>query len=321
MLIKKIVNYFIDLLVLLGVIRLEKAIPAIFSIETSLNCNLKCPECAIGNNLITREHNYMSFEQFKEIADKIKPFASRIEMIYLHLWGEPMLNADIIKIIQYASSFARTNISTNGLSLSYEKAEELIKSGVNSIIVSIDGTSQEVYEKYRVGGSLKKALDALKTLQKLNIKYNKKVKIIPQFIVFRHNEHEMAEFKEICNFMGLSPCFKSPYIRPNSIFFESTLKKYLRKRFRSEALLKKAMRFCQDPRKVFTILLDGTVVACCYDHNKVTNFGNIFSQDVLGIWRSSKFLDFRRKIMAGNAPGFCVENCLLYRLDNPADKK
>ena len=122
--------------------------PETFAVETILGCDLKCPECALGGGYIDRKKGLMNFEQFKIVADKISSFC---KLLFLHLWGEPMLNKDIFKMIEYASAFARTNISTNGQAMTVEKAEQLILSSVTDVIFSIDGVSQEVYEKYPIG--------------------------------------------------------------------------------------------------------------------------------------------------------------------------
>lgn len=289
----------------------KNALPSIFSIEINVTCNLKCPECALGGNLITRKKDCLSFEEFKVIADKVRPF---VKYMYIMIWGEPLLNKDLIAMIKYASKFTKTAISTNGMLLTHEKAEQLITSGLSELIVSIDGATQAVYEKYRVGGNLQKAFESLKILNNLNIKYGNKVRIIPQFIVFKHNQHEMDSFKKICNSIGLKSSFKSPYIHRGSIFLNSDLQEYTRKSYKDKSEVSKAMRECQDTRKVFTILLEGTVVACCYDYNGITNFGNIYKQEVLEIWNSQKYMNFRRVILQGNTPEFCLQNCLQYRL-------
>ena len=69
-----------------------RLVPEIFAVETILGCDLNCPECAIGGNFITRKKGWMKFDQFKIIADKIRSYC---KYLYLHLWGEPMLNNDI----------------------------------------------------------------------------------------------------------------------------------------------------------------------------------------------------------------------------------
>ncbi len=291
----------------------EKMIPKTFQVETVAGCNLKCPECAVGADIIThRKKGFMSFDEFKVIADKIRPFC---EYLYLHIWGEPLLNKDIFKIIQYASAFTKTNISTNGNCLTEVKAEKLILSGITDIIVSIDGVSQDVYEKYRKGGSVTRALWSLVKLQELNIKYSKNVNIYPQFLVFKHNQHEMDKFTEFCQSIGLNPTFKSPYIRSNSMFENSDNSEYVRPSYQDVASLKHAMsEKCNNPRAVFTVLLDGGCVICCLDHDGATNYGNIYQQDVLDIWNSPEYRKDRLDILMEDAPEFCLKNCLNWSL-------
>jgi len=287
--------------------------PSIFTVETVLGCDLRCPECAVGGNFISRKKGWLKFEQFKIIADKIRPFC---KYLYLHNWGEPMLNQDIFRIIQYASSFTGNNISTNTNSLTEEKAEQLIISGVTDIIVSIDGFSQKVYEQYRVGGSAGRALWMLKKLQDFNLKHRNKVKIMPQYIVFKHNQHEMDLFREFCHSINLRPFYKTPYIRSNSRYKNADNPNYTRSHYPDISSLKQAMRTCLSPKQDFVILLDGTCVMCCYDHNGVSNYGNIYQQEVTDIWNSPKYRKDRWDILTGNAPDYCVENCLFWTLAN-----
>lgn len=291
-----------------------RLVPEIFAVETILGCDLKCPECAVGGNFINRKKGWMRFDQFKIIADKIRPYC---KLLYLHIWGEPMLNKDIFKMIEYASAFTSTNISTNGNALTEENAEKLITSGVTDIIVSIDGVSQEVYEKYRVGGNVKKATESLKMIQHFNLKYGNKVHIMPQFIVMKHNQHEMNEFQKLCESLELLPSFKSPYIRnPRSQFSVSDDPRFIRPHFSDIKSLRGAMTECESVRNVFNVLLNGSVVLCCHDYGKFTDFGNIFERDVMEIWNSDKFRNARWNVMSGNAPKFCIDKCMSYYLDD-----
>lgn len=288
--------------------------PRIFMIESTLACNLRCPECAIGGKLITRKHQILSFDRFKILADKIRPYA---QFLYPYIWGEPTLNPDIIPILRYASSFTATNISTNGMTMTENLAEDLITSGLSSIIVSIDGFSQDVYGRYRIGGDVQKAWTALEVLQRYNLKHGKRVAIIPQYVVFRHNQHEMGQFVARCRAIGLEATFKAPYLRENSRFEYSDYTEYIRTHYSTEDALKNAMRDCPDARYTFTVLVDGSAVACCYDHNEVTVFGNLFEQEVEEIWNSPSYRQFRWDMLSGNAPQFCTENCLAYYKGSP----
>lgn len=293
--------------------------PSTFAIETSLICNLKCPECALGGEIIDRKKGLMTNDQFKVIATRIRPFA---KMIYLHLWGEPMLNPDIFSMIRLAATFAATHISTNALTLKRDTAEALITSGVSEILVSIDGITQDVYEIYRVGGNLNKAFEALRMLRDINAENGNKVRLIPQFIVFKHNQHEMAQFRNFCGELGLEAVFKAPYIRKQGSHLScADDPQYVRPHYPTVETMKKAMMECANPKDVFTILLDGSVVACCHDYKRATCFGNIFENDVLEIWNSPDFRQFRWDILSGNAPSFCVNDCMSYFLDNTGKDK
>lgn len=283
--------------------------PSTFLVETVLGCNLQCPECSAGAKLTNRKFGKMGLADYKIIAGKIRPYA---KTVYLVIWGEPLLNDDVAEMIRITSKFAQVIISTNGMLLTKDKAEELVKSGVSSIIVSVDGTTQEVYEKYRVGGDLAKVLGSLKLLQEINKTNGSKVKITPQFIVFKHNQHQMKAFNSLCGSLGLGASFKAPYLRPNSVFADSDHPEYSRPRFVDAGKRKKAMRGCIDPRSVMTIFLDGSVVPCCQATNSDVSFGNIFRDDVETIWGNPDFVRFRENILKGNAPDYCLTNCLTY---------
>jgi MoaA/NifB/PqqE/SkfB family radical SAM enzyme/predicted SAM-dependent methyltransferase len=298
----------------------ENSTPAVFTIETALACNLRCPECAIGSDAISsRAKGYLKFDKFKIIADKIRPY---VKYLYLHLWGEPMLNKEIFKMIEYSSKFTKTNISTNANIVDEEVAEKLILSGVSDIIVSIDGMTQNIYEKYRVGGDVEKAKNGLKYLTFYNNKNGNKVNIIPQFIVFKHNQHEMEDFRNFCSSLGLQTFFKAPYIRyDDSNFAYADNMEYHRAEFSSIKSIKDEMRNCVNPRNVFTMNIDGSVIICCHDYNKHTNFGNIFENNVLEIWNNPKYREFRWNILKGAAPAFCLTDCQTYKLSKDKIKE
>jgi MoaA/NifB/PqqE/SkfB family radical SAM enzyme len=278
----------------------------------------------------------MTFEKFRVIGDKIRPF---VEYLYLHNWGEPFLNKDLFRIIKFASGFVRTNISTNAQLITQTSARNLIRSGVSDILVSIDGMSPEAYARYRRGGNLDKALDALKWLAYYGKRYRLSLArmlrllrsridlsrvavnptILPQFIVFQHNEHEMQAFESFCRSLGLTPSFKAPYLRNDSGFCKASDVEYHRPEYPDPAHLRRAMTECSAARGDFTILLDGSVVGCCYDHDGTHVFGNVFEQDVLEIWNSPDYRAFRKAVLTGAAPEFCIKNCLLYTLRSNCD--
>lgn len=287
--------------------------PSTFMIETVLGCNLQCPDCALGGGLINRSKGIMSFDAYKLIADKIRPFA---RTVFLMLWGEPLINKDIFRMIRYTSVFANVTISTNGMMIDRDNARELISSGVKHVILSIDGATQDTYEQYRRGGNFYRVIESLSLLNEENNLQGRPVNIVPQFIVFRHNQHQLQLFADICGSIGVSPLYKAPYLRNGSRFQYSDIPAYIRHHFSDDYSRRVAMTNCMAPRKDMVFFLDGTVVPCCYANNADVSFGNIFEQDVLEIWNSPKYHAFRHNHYNGHISNFCMDNCLLYCSDH-----
>ena len=121
----------------------------------------------------------------------------------------------------------------------------------------------------------------------------------------------MAQFKVLCAQLDLTPTFKAPYLRAKSHLKNSDIFQFKRQHSTNNAMRKNAMSSC-NMRHTMTILKDGSVVPCCYDHDGSIIFGNIFEEDVETIWAKQSYCDFRDSLYSNNAPQFCLNNCLLY---------
>lgn len=75
-----------------------KSLPYEYFIDIGNICNLKCPLCPTGTNSKKRNKKIMSFDVYKKIFNKIKKYAF---LVKLYNWGEPFLNKDLFKIIDY----------------------------------------------------------------------------------------------------------------------------------------------------------------------------------------------------------------------------
>ena len=105
----------------------------------------------------------MHFDLYKKVVDQIK---GHCVWLTLYSWGEPFLNREIDKYVAYANEAnIATFISTNlNKPLTPDMAERIIRSGLDVLIVSLDGVTQDVYEVYRVGGRLDRVIDNIKLL-------------------------------------------------------------------------------------------------------------------------------------------------------------
>ena len=278
--------------------------PITAMIEPVNYCNLKCPLCPTGMGLIKRKKESLSFENFKEILDNA---GDSVYHLRLWNWGEPLLNKDIPKMIKYAKSKRMfVNTSTNSSFLDDKIVEELIKSGLDQLIVSLDGASEETYNKYRKNGNFKKVISVLKRAselkQRLKTRYPE-IKI--QFIVMRHNEHEMGKMINLAKKVGANTLFFKT-VGVMDVRLKKDIEKYLpqNKSFRRYTLneaeagkTKLAGKVCDYLWSEVTINVDGSVVPCCGDAQGKYVFGNLKKQRIGEIWNNQKIVNFRKQVL------------------------
>jgi len=136
--------------------------PYFISIEPSSICNLKCPQCPVGEGEINRENEFLKDEFYRGIIDRMARSAITVN---LNFQGEPLMRSNLHDWVQYAEDRGLYTVtSTNGLYLTGEIPMRLVQSGLDRIIVSVDGTDQETYSKYRKGGKLDMVIRGIRAL-------------------------------------------------------------------------------------------------------------------------------------------------------------
>ena len=144
--------------------------PVSISFEPTTSCNLRCPECPSGLRAFTRPTGMLQSDFFSDTIDQLSK-----ELLYLvfYFQGEPYLNPDFLDMVHYASAKKiYTATSTNAHYLDDDNAKRTIESGLDRLIISIDGTTQGVYKQYRVGGQLDKVIEGAKNI----VKWKKELK-------------------------------------------------------------------------------------------------------------------------------------------------
>tara|TARA_Y100000590_G_C15514072_1_gene936546 strand:- start:367 stop:1038 length:672 start_codon:yes stop_codon:yes gene_type:complete len=222
-------------------------------------------------------------------------------------------------MISMVNEYAHPHISTNGILLDKKKCDELIKSGVGTVIVSIDGVSQNVYEKYRVGGQVEKVFENIRYLNEANKRYGNHVALLPQFIVFEHNYHEVEAFKKFCEDNNLRAIFKKPYIRFGSVK-ESADKKYQRIKYKTPSEHYDAIATCPHLDSMMTITVDGRLLVCPQDYNNDLFIGNILDEGstIKNLWNREEYKEFRKlAIQKKCPPELCIKRCMIYNPGYP----
>ncbi|MBV9963138.1 MAG: radical SAM protein, partial [Parafilimonas sp.] len=176
--------------------------PISVSFEPTTSCNLRCPECPSGMRAFTRPTGMLKKDFFRQTIDDIYK-----ELLYLifYFQGEPFLNPDFLEMVKYAHEKGiYTATSTNAHYLTDEKAKRTVESGLDRLIISIDGTTQDVYKQYRVGGNLEKVLQGARNIVKWKKELNSKTPFVFfQFLVVKPNEHQIEDVKKLAKEIGV----------------------------------------------------------------------------------------------------------------------
>ncbi len=164
-------------------------------------CNLTCPLCPTWKDLQARPKGRMSIQTFQKLFDEIGPYLFAVNLCN---WGEPLLNPDLPHMIRYAKKYNTVvGLSTNVNYLPDDTARDIIESGIDIIVLSIDGATQKSYNQYRRGGNLSKVLSNIEKLNAYKQNYKNFPLLIWQFLVNKYNESEIDKAREIAQRMGL----------------------------------------------------------------------------------------------------------------------
>jgi radical SAM protein with 4Fe4S-binding SPASM domain len=310
-----IVLYFSLLISKAGLYVRPSSKPVFISVEPANFCQLQCPECPVGTKSNGRKNNEtMENKLFAEILDELK---SHLMHIIFYFQGEPLLDPMLDKKIALAhKAKIFTSLSTNAQILNKNYAEKLVKAGLDKIIISIDGATQETYEKYRVGGKLEKALNAIDYLQVTKKELKSATPIVElQFIVFGTNQHEMKEIKNIAKKHKVDVLkFKSAqiYDYQNGHPLMTSIEKYARYKKNKQGkyeLKHKLHNSCERSWMGAVISSKGQLLACCFDKHEKHSFGSIENQSIVNTWNNRKATIFRQSILENRKQFEMCRNC------------
>lgn len=290
--------------------------PYYYFVDPCNHCNLRCPLCPTGMGELGRKQGMLRLPDYKIILDKIAPYAVEVS---LHNWGEPLLNKDIFDIIRCtADRRIATNMSSN-LSLPLpDLGDRIVKSGLQYLIVSMDGVTQDVYDQYRVRGDLALVQSNLRSIVEAKKRLGSKTPTIEwQFLVFKHNEHEMEAARQLASELGVDKLrFRSPglpYNHTNNVAMEE---KWLPTnpiywdlhpgRLRKEGYLWDEP--CYYLYRSMTVNPGGGVAACCIVYHERQDFGNLLKYDIGDIWNNERYIN-SRALFGKNPPARAKTIC------------
>ncbi|HTB51370.1 MAG TPA: radical SAM/SPASM domain-containing protein [Ferruginibacter sp.] len=289
--------------------------PVSISFEPTTSCNLRCPECPSGLRAFTRPTGMLQQDFFRTTIDEIQN-----ELLYLifYFQGEPFLNPDFLEMVTYASSKKiYTATSTNAHYLTNAVAKRTVESGLDRLIISIDGTTQDVYQQYRIGGNLEKVIEGAKNIVHWKKALNSKTPFVFfQFLVVKPNEHQIADIKKLAKEIGIDQVrFKTAQVYnyetdPNKLI--PTIDKFSRYKKNGDGKYtakNKLSNRCWKLQHANVITWDGLIVPCCFDKDATHQLGNLKNQSFKEIWNNSNYTQFRNDLKKSRKNIDICANC------------
>ena len=288
--------------------------PFTVSFEPTTACNLRCPECPSGLRQFTRPTGNLKADFFRRTLDDI---ADRLLYLIFYFQGEPYINPDFLDMVREASDRGVYTItSTNGHFLNDTNARRTIASGLDRLIISVDGTTQEVYEQYRKAGKLETVLQGARNLVKWKRELDSPTPhLIFQFLVVKPNEHQMEDVVRLANEIGIDEVkFKSAqlydYKNGNPLMPEQErYARYYKKSDGTYGLKHKLHNHCWKLWHSCVITWDGLVAPCCFDKDVTHRLGDVKTESLDQVWEGAAYDDFRTKLLKGRSEIDICTNC------------
>ncbi|MCB0395512.1 MAG: SPASM domain-containing protein [Flavobacteriales bacterium] len=290
------------------------AFPLGLAIEPTTACNLRCPECPSGLRSFTRPTGRLSMPLVKRVLDEVSPYTFYLT---LYFQGEPYLNPDFLDIVEYARSKSMyTATSTNGHFLNDENARRTVESGLDRLIISLDGTTQETYEAYRKEGQLDKVLAGAERI----VYWKKKLKsrtpyTVFQFLVVKPNEHQIPEARDLTTRLGLDGLllktaqvydFKHGH---ELIPDQEQFARYKKMPDGTYTIKNSLDNHCWKLWTSCVVTWDGKVVPCCFDKDASHEMGNLNERSFREVWNNEAYRAFRSQLLKSRSTIDICNNC------------
>ena len=285
----------------------NRSVLSAFPIEIIIDpiniCDLKCPLCPTGQRANTRSLGSMPYENYQRIIDELSRWLYKVRF---YSWGEPLMHKDIYKMIAYATDKnIGTEISTNLNVFRESDSKTLLESGLELLIISLDGADDKTYSHYRIGGDFSRVINNISAVVKEKKKTGRKNPFIEiQFLVMRHNEYQIPKMKALAKELGVDRLRLGPVtvnVRNeedlNWLPVDEQLSRYsyVENNDKIYSIRKK----CEWLWRSMVINWDGTISPCCVYEGEKAVFGSLLDNKIEKLWNNEYYkksrLIFARK--------------------------
>jgi radical SAM protein with 4Fe4S-binding SPASM domain len=274
--------------------------PSSVQIQTVNRCNAACVACPHGKLRSDEKIQPMDDFLFAHVLKEIEATGT-VRKLVLMLQNEPLLDRSLASRIRRAreilASRIRIVIVTNGVLLDDDRADELLRSGVDTIAVSIDAATEATFEKVREGLAFDKVQENTGALLKKAPSHG--VSVTAKFLRQKGNEREERAFAQFWRAKGAAVSFHKMTNRAGTLDEFDRLRRDRAgvPRRALHRLLNHLVPCCPLPFSSLGILSDGRALLCCHDWSRSETMGDISTQSLREIW-NGKELNYHRSLLS-----------------------
>jgi radical SAM protein with 4Fe4S-binding SPASM domain len=255
----------------------------------------------------------MPFDLFKGLIDEI---ADKIYFVNLYNWGEPLLHPKIFDMVDYATARGLSvRISSNLNRMTSDHARLMVESGLEELLVDVDGAKQDTYAAYRVRGELSTVIENLRELAAVKKERGSDFPLITaRTLVNRQNESELEAIEALVWDLGVDR------FDPVPIYVDwgnpGDVSKWVpTSQQQSPPVYSGQLKKCVYLWRNLTVSWDGGVFPCCWFHQAEYDFGNVVEDGgLLAVWNNENYVT-SRSFLAGKsdqAPATICGRCRGY---------
>lgn len=292
--------------------------PMSLSVEPTTACNLRCPECPSGLRSFTRPTGMLDPERLENLIGRSGGVADSLLYLNLYFQGEPYLHPgmdDLVQTGRKAGVYVST--STNAHHIAGDRALGLVDSGLDRLIISIDGADQAAYSSYRVGGQLEKVLDGTRAVMAAKRQRRSRTPhVVWQFLVVGTNEHQLHDLRQqaaafgVDEFVVKTAQIDAPHDGHPLLTADPRLRRYDRGADGAWTLRNPMLDRCWRMWQGAVLTWDGRVVPCCFDKDAQHDMGRAETGEAfLDIWHSDRYHAFRQAIFRDRSGIDMCRNC------------
>lgn len=274
----------------------SSGLPVYLVIESTSICNLKCIMCPYPS--MGRVNEDMSMTVYEKI---VAEGANFVEFMWLHLFGEPLVNKNIFRMIDLAEEAGiRSGISTNATLMDEKACAAILDSKLSLLLLCLDGATKETFERIRVGARFDKVAANIARFAEMKRARKSDLKVALQMIDMTSNHSEKQLFLEQWRGKG----FDSITVKGFHVWANQD--KHLIQITQSQPPT--ASGLCYEPWIGLTVLADGTAVPCCNDFAGKMPLGDLKKQSLSEVWNGAPMRALRQRFLS-EKPDLCGTIC------------